>query len=167
MLVCVALAVNFVSLRAAAPPNRWLITGNEAGQFHIGMTVENARDLIGVDRAEIIDLNLEGLFSPGMVVPDSEGKRSLVGEIECSHANRWVFWRIRVYDRRYRTSRGIGVGSSYTQVTKEYPEVKLSDEEGRALLDNQEGISYVISDGPLPTATVTSLILSGREKHRP
>ena len=149
----------------AASSEEWLVKGNEVGQFYVGMSVDRAKNLLGVERADVVDLNLEGFFSPAMVILSAQGRRSLVAELELSDTHQWIFYRIQVYDPRYRTSRGVHVGSSYAQLEKEYPGLRLSDEGGtRTLVDTKQGLSYIIGNGPLVSAIVTELLLTGANR---
>jgi hypothetical protein len=80
-----------------------------------------------------------------------------------NHDNQWVISSIHVYDPKYHTARGIHVGSKYSELQKEYPAMKIFEEEGgRVAVDKPSGISFSLStDGPLSSATVQSLLLTG------
>ena len=137
-----------------------LITENSVGKLHLGMNIEDAKGITGLSQFKMLDLEREGLFSPAIILSNVDGQ-SVIGEIACSHTHQWTLWRIQIYDRRYRNAQGVGVGTSYSQLSQREPHARLFDEEGsRLVIDSVRGITYVLDEKPLESATVRSVIVN-------
>lgn len=114
-------------------PNRtgdFLLAKGRAGSIEIGMTVDELLARVGHGHTTLVDLHLEGMFTPALAVrlPGGEGVvHAEIGEQPCEG---FRIWRLAVEDARFRTSEGIGVGSTYGQVLARYDTQPPADGEG-------------------------------------
>lgn len=93
-----------------------LLSQHKAGDVTIGMTPDEVYGLVGKENAALVDLYLEGTYSPALVLYDSKKRsQSLVIEIVCEKV-----WRINVYDQEYKTKMGVGVGSTFGELKKRH-----------------------------------------------
>lgn len=88
------------------------LSPGRAGRIQIGMTVDSLYLIYPRNQAKLIDLNLEGFFTPAIewTVPGFTGKKASV-ILEIGWNRTWIINRITVIDTRFRTVTGIGVGS--------------------------------------------------------
>ena len=87
------------------------------GRLTIGMTVDDVIALFGDQRVKQVDLQLEGMPTPALEIRlgnVSAAKASLVAELVSPTDNR--IWRVKVFDRRFATSDGLGIGSTLGQI---------------------------------------------------
>jgi hypothetical protein len=86
------------------------------GALRIGMTADEVVRLFGRQRVKRVDLRLEGMPAPALEIRlgGSSGARpSLIAEL--AHTDNRV-WRVKVFDQRFRTARGLGVGSTVAEI---------------------------------------------------
>lgn len=79
----------------------------------------------------LVDLYLEGMFSPALAIYAEKGSRdkpSLVAEI--GWQNNWVVSRLLVYDPKFKTRNGLGVGSTLAELRKTYRVKEIAQAEG-------------------------------------
>ena len=90
------------------------------------MTANEVYDLVGKENTTLVDLYLEGMYSPAIVLSDSKRtSSSLVIEIVCDKV-----WRINVHDPSYKTNGGIGVGSTFGDLKKHHKVSSIEIGEG-------------------------------------
>jgi hypothetical protein len=113
-----------------APPDVLLSMG-KAGPIEVGMPVDDLYRAVGRSRVRLVDLFREGMFDPALEIrlAGASGPPSIVApfrEWPCLVAS---VQGIFVHDPKFRTSEGLGVGSTLGQLRHRY-EVRLSSEEG-------------------------------------
>jgi hypothetical protein len=110
--------------QAAVPPidPAFRLQAGRAGVVEIGMTVNRLYELVPREKVQLVDLFLEGQFSPGLVIPvaGSAVARPLVARIRESWCNDFTIDGIDVYDPRFRTREGAGVGSTLSDLRRLY-----------------------------------------------
>jgi uncharacterized protein YraI len=100
---------------------RFLLAKHKAGLAEIGMTVDSLYSHYNAEFIHLVDLHLEGMFTPALevFVPGAPGKAPVfVAEIGCSDS--WILERITVYDPQFRLTTGIGVGSTLGELKRVY-----------------------------------------------
>lgn len=103
-----------------------ILSLHKAGELAINMTANEVYDLVGKENTTLIDLYLEGMYSPALVLTDNKRTgSSLVLEIVCDKV-----WRINVHDPLYKTKEGIGVGSTFGDLKKKYAVTSIEVGEG-------------------------------------
>ncbi len=126
---------------ASAEPNigekNYTLSCHKAGDIEIGMQVEAVYSIIGKDNTKLTDLYLEGAFSPAMEIYyediQSSQTPSLVAEISTQKTpHAYNIDRITVYDQRFKTKEGIGVGATLGDVKQFYRVDRMGYGEGTA-----------------------------------
>lgn len=101
---------------------QFLLQKRQAGLIEIGMTIDDL--LIRFNRSEIklVDLNLLGKFTPAIEISiGATGPRAGASAVvEISWRKDFIVSRISVYDRRFLTDRGVGVGATLGDLKKHY-----------------------------------------------
>ena len=108
--------------------NNFLLSKQKAGLIEIGMTVDNLYSRYKRKSTKLVDLYIEGMFSPALEIylngKEEETKYSLIAEIgwgSSSNTNSgFIVSRIQVYDEVLKTEKGIGVGSSLGELRNHY-----------------------------------------------
>lgn len=99
-----------------------LLSPGQAGQLKLGMSIDEVYGRYGRENTRLLDLYPEGMFNPALAIYLNKGRRgqpALVAEI--GWKENWVVSRLFVYDPRFKTKEGIGVGSSLGDLRKLYP----------------------------------------------
>ncbi|MBN1293202.1 MAG: hypothetical protein JXB48_15295 [Candidatus Latescibacteria bacterium] len=100
--------------------NEFLLQKHNAGSLKIGMTVDELFTIYGLRDTDLVDLYIEGSFTPAIEIYLQTGdnrKPSLVAEFR---GDRHRIWLININDKRFKTDKGIGIGSSLGDVRKAY-----------------------------------------------
>jgi hypothetical protein len=95
----------------------FILARGQVGQLKIGMTADEVVALFGNQRMKHVDLQLEGMPTPALEIRlgnVSAAKASLVAELFPPAENR--VWRVSVFDRRFKTADGLGIGSTLGQI---------------------------------------------------
>jgi hypothetical protein len=109
----------------------------------------------------LTNLDLEGMFSPALEVR-SNGRVLLIGEIDKTGSG-WIVFRITLKDRRFHTSKGIGVGSTFADLKRAYPGLKILIGEGQQFaFIEPESLSFGLDaypEAPSDRSRVTSVLM--------
>jgi hypothetical protein len=85
------------------------------------MTVDSLYSHYNAESIHLVDLHLEGMFTPALevYVPEDPGKTpAFVAEIGWNDT--WILERITIYDPQFRLTTGIGVGSTLGELKRVY-----------------------------------------------
>jgi hypothetical protein len=109
-----------------AQDDPFLIKESGVGRIHLGMTVDEFLATYEGSQVRLVDLHVEGMFSPALKV-QSNGHPLLTAEIDRG----WVIFRIQLEDRRFHTAEGISIGSTFAEIRTTYPGLKVGMGEGQ------------------------------------
>jgi len=117
---------------ALAAQGNYTLARGQVGPIRIGASVDAVNAAFGRDHIKEVDLRLEGMPSPALEIRlgDSSAQQpSLVAERFPSMPD-WI-WRVRVFDTRFRTADGLGIGSTFGDVRARHPiQGRLGADEG-------------------------------------
>lgn len=111
-------------------PKEFLLTKQKAGYCEIGMRIDNLLRKYNKESSKLVDLNLEGTFSPAIEFylnnPEGEEKKgSLIAEIGWGSSQNggskgFIVSRINIYGKNFKTDKGVGVGSTLGELRKNH-----------------------------------------------
>ena len=156
------LLVLALAPRVGAQNTDWQVETGRAGKVVIGMTVDSLRTVFGRENIRLVDLDLEGQFTPALqiFVPSQPGKPIASAEIRelCG----FRISRITAMSPLFRTADGLGPGSTVAEIRRKYPTASLNREEGASLIVSKLHMSFVPADGTFAdSARIESVFLSG------
>ncbi|ARS36127.1 hypothetical protein [Pontibacter actiniarum] len=136
---------------APAAPATFVIARGHVGSVRLGTPVEQLREhpAAGLTLTDTT-LMQEGMQSTAYVLrPEGEPKGLLV-EQRCDTACH--VWRIRVLGSDFKTAKGIGVGSKFSELQQAYNIRSVTFEEGNLVaLAPETGMSFVLDKSQLPS----------------
>jgi hypothetical protein len=139
------LFISSLALAQKAQPT-FLLEQHKAGNLTTGTDVDSLYIIYGKQNTKIIDLYLEGMFSPAIEIyigRIESNSPSLVAELQ----GRKVY-RINVYDERFKTQDGIGIGSTLQELKKHYKIQFLSGEGNFIAHVSELSMSFILDSGP-------------------
>lgn len=134
---------------APAPAN-FVVEKGHAGDIKVGMPIEQVRQNV-TDGTVVQDtmLNQEGQQSTAYLLHTSGQGKGLLIEQLCEPDCK--VWRINVLSTDYKTPKGVGVGSKYSEIKQAYPIANVALEEGNFVAVSEEaGMSFELDDTQLP-----------------
>lgn len=104
--------------------SRFLLSKGTAGPFtlwsEISTPYSRYSTLFSPPLAELTDLGHEGMFSPAFKLymdrDQDRDKPSLIAELGCLSRHTYMISELIVYDERFKTARGIGVGATLDEL---------------------------------------------------
>jgi hypothetical protein len=114
---------TLVSAETDIEKKNYTLSCHKAGDIEVGMQVENAYKIVGMENTQLIDRFREGMFDLAIEIYNkdvrSSQKPSLIAEVsppDTLRHTQYSIGRISVYDSKYKTKEGIGVGSTLGDV---------------------------------------------------
>ena len=151
--VLLLLALGLLGSGQASAEEDLLLSKAKAAPIEIGMGVDDLYAKIGQERAKLVDLHSEGFFAPALEIclnRDQPTKPSLAAEIE-GRGKSYTVWRISVYDARFKTDKGVGVGSTLGDVRRNYKVNWIAAGEGSVMARAEEiGMSFSLDIAKIP-----------------
>lgn len=123
------------------------------------MPIDQVYLLFDRKQSRLVDLQLEGEFSPAMEIslPGGSVSPSLVVQFREWPCSVFAISGITVRDPRFRTAEGIGVGSTLREMKRQYS-VVLSREEGAHAVVLKKHLTFGLTDdSPADSARVTEI----------
>lgn len=128
------------------------------------MTVDEAQGIVGVNHTKLIATYPEGMFQPELQISLSgfapgPAITAPIRDVPCFTP---ALWGLLVRDPRFKTSRGIGVGSTLADIRKYLPSAKITNfgtDGFPGVFDAEPGVTIVFGNAIDSRATerVTSL----------
>ncbi len=104
-----------ITLNSSDVFSQFLIKKGQVGNLKIG----NSADLIyheyDFDQTNLVDLFLEGFYTPAIQILNVSGIVEFTAEIDCGK-----IYRFKVFDEKYHTAEGIKVGSTVSDVVSKF-----------------------------------------------
>ena len=133
----------------------FLLSKNTVGPTKTGSSVDALFRRYGRDAIQLVDLRLEGSFTPALQVYINGKQRddpAFVAEFEWSRQVGWGIYRIEVLDLRFKTSRGIGIGSTLGELRLHYKIEFIASGEGSTFAFVPElGMSFSLDIDAIPS----------------
>jgi hypothetical protein len=149
--VALSLSVLLWNASSSRTNDAFILSRGEAGSVKTGMTIDQLYSIVGRGRTRLVDEQLEGLFSPAIEIYLTDRQRdrpSLVAEV-VGRGSGFVVGRITVYDPRFKTSKGIGVGSTLGEIRRNYKVNFIGFGEGPLVARvEQLGMSFALDARP-------------------
>jgi hypothetical protein len=142
MLVRSAAVVSLVVQGTQAPPkSSFVVERGRAGQFEIGMTVDEVYKVAGRDNVRAVASHRGAESRPALEIriPGFRPTAALTVSLDriCGPL---AAWGIEVHDPRFRTSDGLGVGSTLGELRRLYRSANVVG------IDTDDGAHVAISD---------------------
>jgi hypothetical protein len=152
MLALLVGAAGFQSPSAGSPAaGAFLMADGRAGAIELGQTVDELYRLFGREAVRLVDLFLEGHFTPAVEiqVPGAETQPAIVASIREWPCPSFAVWGIDVRDPRFRTKEGLGVGSTLAQLHAAHKASVGWGEGRRVAVVEALGMTFMLDDsGP-------------------
>ena len=150
MRLAVLLAIGLVgqpTTTGGLPP----IERHHVGAVAIGADAPKIYKAFSADRRELVDLGLEGMLSPALLLRfvGATQRDGVVAEL-VADGNGLTVWRVEIRDPGFRTLQNIGVGSTVGQLRSAYRLNAVLSGEGNVVLRVEElSASFVLDrNGP-------------------
>lgn len=138
-------------------PALFVVGKQQVGNIQIGMPIGQMREHVA-NGMHLTDTTLlqEGMQSTAYVVHPEGRAKGLVVEQACKP--NCEVWRISVLSPDFRTSKGITVGSKYSELQQAYKISTVTFEEGNlAAIAPDAGMSFILDHSSLPSGQVARL----------
>lgn len=115
-----------------------------AGSFENGMPIDSVLRIVGRENTRLVDLALEGHFAPALEIDLPGGPSpSLVARISQWPCGGFAIYGIEVFDPRFRTAGGLGVGSTIAELRRTGA-ARFNREEGHSLMIGSLSMAFKI-----------------------
>ena len=134
-----------------AQDSEWRLSTGRAGRVHVGMPVESLYTFFGHGSVRPIAQFGEGQFSLALQVYDraETGHPLLVARVS-EFCGNYLVTGIEVLSPQFRTSTGVGVGSSVADIRRAYPEARHNIENHPSFIVSRLHLTFMI-----PASTLT------------
>ena len=131
----------------------FLLLRGHAGKIYLGMTIDEFLHLYDRTCFEFTDLQLEGLFTPAIKLTYGGKKEPLLTAEYAFLDNKWVISRMFVYNGRFKTDKGISVGSTLGDLRRNYRVdwIDFGEGPGAYAYVEELGMSFGLDLSPLGT----------------
>lgn len=136
--------IALTPLRAQIIPKERRLRTGVAGDVPVGIPVDSLYAIVGRERTRVVDLQLEGFFTPAIeILSRAGGPRAMQAHITATACG-FLISRVDVFDPTYHTESGLHVGMTLVDVRARHS-VELSAEEGAHALVGGLGMAFELS----------------------
>lgn len=143
---------------AASPDSSlFVIENKQIGKLRIGMPIDEMRAAATAGfRLNDTTLQQEGMPSTAYILRQGNQAKGLLIEQTCDDACK--VWRISVLNPKYKTAKGIHVGSTYGELQQAYKIRAVTVEEGNVVaLAPDAGLSFMLDHSSLSSEELSRL----------
>jgi hypothetical protein len=147
LLSLIILLFTSVGAQIVKGQDSFLLSKNKAGGIEIGMTIDALHTKYEPRLTKLTAQYPEGMFSPLLEIYLNGKLQNVEPSITVAidKENAWIVGGIRVKDKRFKTSKGIGIGSTLGEIRKTYKVSWIDFGEGSLFANVEDlGISFEI-----------------------
>jgi hypothetical protein len=154
LLTLAVTCLPLLARAANAQASEWLLSSSRAGRITLGMTVDDLYNAYGRENVKLVDLFGEGMFTPALQVyiPSEPGAPIAVANID-QVCGQFRVSGFMVLSPLFKTTEGVGVGSTVPEVRKRYPAASLNREHRPSLIVDKIQLSFATTDGSFSDST--------------
>jgi len=116
----ILLSVLFLFNLQTKPDSDFTLSKSHVGNIRLGMSINSLYQLYNRECFRLVDLQLEGQFSPAIELSLGNDSSSVVTIEYTCRKSYWIIDRISLYDKRFSTAEGIRVGSTLGELRRNY-----------------------------------------------
>jgi hypothetical protein len=114
----------------------WVLERGRVGRLEIGMKIDEVSEVFRRNRLRLVDLQIEGQFTPALEVSTSTNRRLFTIELREFPCVDFRVTRVHVHAEEFRTNSGVGVGSTLASLEQRHATERIL----------AEGLSVVVPD---------------------
>ena len=148
------------SAQQTSPSADYLLMTGRAGRIELGMSVDEVYQLFGRDNVSLVAEFREGMFSPVLKVRISGATAIPAISIDIREwpCGEFSVWGIVVFEPRFRTQDGFGVGSTAGELRRSYLFQMNEAEGGHSAMVKALQMSFGLTrQGPIDQQRVTAV----------
>jgi hypothetical protein len=130
--------------------SQFVLLRGRVGPVILGMTVDQLLRLYDRSHFQFVDLQLEGLFSPAIIVTYGNQFEPFLRVEYSSNQGQWIINRILLQNKKFQASKGIAIGSTLGDLRHYYTVDWIDFGEGDVIARVDElGMSFILDVTPL------------------
>lgn len=142
---------------ATPAPEHFIIRNGGVGHVRIGMPLNEIRNKVapGLSISDTT-LTMEGQASTAYNLRAQTHAKGILIEQRCEPSCQ--VWRIHVKSTNYKTSKGMGVGSKFSEIQQHYPIQSVTLADGVLIAVSKEtGLSFILDSSQIPAERRSNL----------
>jgi hypothetical protein len=144
--VCGVIPVASQRAPLPKPDSSFVVERGRAGVFEIGMTVDETQAIAGLENTKLIATYGEGMFGSELEIrlPGFARGPAITASISDYPCYVPAIRGLEIHDPRFKTSHGIGVGSTLADIRKDFPSARIGNfgVDGGPGLSTEAGVRF-------------------------